>query len=244
MHIRVDRRSRTYEGGRSTGPVPVLPLMEAGTYCCPGSRKSAAVPVRPERNPYMAPGSRIEGMIQEEREKVVDRLEEALGLLVERMDARLIPEVGMNIVYALPDARSKDDVAGVLGRIVRLGEAVHPVGEIAFGASDHVARIVITAMRFDPRIRSAANIRFSETILPELENLLFEVCSFDRGKEPPGVQTMDWGVASCCREGVPDVIYDRGAVGKEPMIRVLGEDPVTVAQNILKLSNRITYTQL
>jgi hydroxymethylpyrimidine/phosphomethylpyrimidine kinase len=55
---------------------------------------------------------------------------------------------------------------------------------------------------------------------------------------------MDWGVASCCREGVPDVIYDRGAVGKEPMIRVLGEDPVTIAHNILKLSNRITYAQL
>ncbi|MDD3932908.1 MAG: thiamine-phosphate synthase family protein, partial [Methanoculleus sp.] len=34
-----------------------------------------------------------------------------MTLLTERMDARLIPEVGMNIVYALPDARSKDDVA-------------------------------------------------------------------------------------------------------------------------------------
>ncbi|MDV4343665.1 phosphomethylpyrimidine kinase [Methanoculleus sp. YWC-01] len=179
-----------------------------------------------------------------DRGAVIGRLNEAVTLLTERMDARLIPEVGMNIVYALPDARSKADVAGVLGRIVRLGEAVHPVGEIAFGASDHMARIVITTMRFDPSIRSAANIRFAETILPELENLLFEVCSFDREKEPPGVQTMDWGVASCCRESVPDIIYDRGAVGKEPMIRVLGEDPVMVAHNILKLSNRITYAQL
>lgn len=244
MRIRVDRRSHTRIKNRGTGPVLVLALMETGTFCRPGLRKSAAIPVRPERNPYMTPGSRIEGMMQEERAKVADRLGEAVKLLVERMDARLIPEVGMNIVYALPDARSKDDVAGVFGRIVRLGEAVHPVGEIAFGASGHVARIVITAMRFDPRIRSAANIRFSEAILMELDNLLFEVCSFDRENEPPGVQTMDWGVAFCCREGVPDVIYDRGAVGKEPMIRVLGEDPVTVAQNILKLSNRINYAQL
>lgn len=183
-------------------------------------------------------------MTQEEREKVVKRLEEAVGLLAERMDARLIPEVGMNVVYALPDARSREDVAGVMGRIVRLGDRVHPVGEIAFGASDHMARVVLTAMRFDPRIRSAANIRFSDEIVSKLTDLLFEVRSFDRGKEPPGVQTMDWGVASCCREGVPDVIYDRGAVGKEPMIRLLGEDPVTVAQNVLKLSNRIKYAQL
>jgi len=183
-------------------------------------------------------------MTQEEREKVIKRLGEAVGLLAERMDARLIPEVGMNIVYALPDARSREDVAGVMGRIVRLGDRVHPVGEIAFGASDHMARVVLTAMRFDPKIRSAANIRFSDEIVSKLNDLLFEVCSFDRGEEPPGVQTMDWGVASCCRVGVPDVIYDRGAVGKEPMIRLLGEDPVTVVQNILKLSNRIKYAQL
>jgi len=184
------------------------------------------------------------GMRAEDRARVIACMDQAVTLLAGRMDPRLIPEVGMNIVYALPDARSRDDVAGVLGRIVRLGDRVHPVGEIAFGASDHVARIVITAMRFDPGIRSAANIRFSEAILLEMENLMFEICSFDREKEPPGVQTMDWGVASCCRGGVPDVIYDRGARGKEPMIRVLGEDPVTVAHNILKLSNRITYAQL
>ncbi|MDV2482029.1 phosphomethylpyrimidine kinase [Methanoculleus sp. Wushi-C6] len=183
-------------------------------------------------------------MAPEDRGRVIERLNEAVALLVERMDVRLIPEVGMNVVYALPDARGNEDVAAVLGRIVRLGEAVHPVGEVRFGASDHVARIVLTAMRFDPRIRSAANIRFSEALLPELDNLLFEVCSFDRTKEPPGVRTMDWGVASCCKEGVPDIIYDRGAMGKEPMIRVLGEDPVAVAQNILKLSNRIIYAQL
>ncbi|WP_292520710.1 thiamine-phosphate synthase family protein [Methanoculleus sp.] len=183
-------------------------------------------------------------MTDEERGRVIDRLNEAVMLLAERMDARLIPEVGMNIVYALPDARSKDDVAGILGRIVRLGDTVHPVGKIAFGASSNVARTVLTAMRFDSRVRSAANIRFSEALLPELENLLFEVCSFDRAKEPPGVETMDWGIASCCKEGVPDVIYDRGAMGIEPMIRVFAEDPVMVAQNILKLSNRITYAQL
>ena len=183
-------------------------------------------------------------MRAEERAQVIACMNQATMLLAERMDPGLIPEVGMNIVYALPDARDKDDVAGVLGRIVRLGDRVHPVGEIAFGASDYVVRIVLTAMRFDPDIRSAANIRFSEAILQELENLMFEICSFDREREPPGVKTMDWGVASCCRDGVPDIIYDSGAMGKEPMIRVLGEDPVTVAHNILKLSNRITYAQL
>jgi hydroxymethylpyrimidine/phosphomethylpyrimidine kinase len=50
---------------------------------------------------------------------------------------------------------------------------------------------------------------------------------------------MDWGVASCCRSGVPDVIFDRGGMGKEPMIRILGEDPEVIVNNIIKLSARI-----
>lgn len=178
-----------------------------------------------------------------ERGEVLGKLRTAVGMLVEYMDARLLPEVGTNIVYALPGARETGDVAGVLGRIIRMEGRVHPVGGVSFGASDHMARAVITAMRFDPTIRSVANIRFSEETLSVIQELMFEVCSFDRTKEPPGTSTMDWGIASCCGDHVPEVIYDRGAVGKEAMIRVFGEDPVRVAQNIIKISTRITSTQ-
>ncbi|NYT06040.1 MAG: phosphomethylpyrimidine kinase [Methanomicrobiales archaeon] len=179
-----------------------------------------------------------------EREEIESRLSYAVSLIQEGMHPACIPEVGMNIVYALPDAREPGDVAGVMGRIVRLGSAVHPVGGIAFGASDHIARIVLTAMRFDPAVRSAANIRFSERAVELLRDMMLEVRSFDRTAEPPGVKTMDWGVAQCCRDGVPDVIFDRGAIGKEPMIRLLGDDPVTLAHNILMLSGRIKDTKL
>jgi predicted fused transcriptional regulator/phosphomethylpyrimidine kinase len=181
-------------------------------------------------------------MIDTDRESVVKKLSYAVTLLGEGMHPSLIPEVGSNIVYALPDALEPGEVAAVRGRIVRLGDKVHPVGDVVFGGSDHIARVALTAMKFDARIRSAANIRYSRETVHTLEDLLFYVCSFDRTKEPEGVKTMDWGVASCCRESVPDVIYDRGAMGKEPMIRILGEDPVVVAHNIIKLSSRIKNT--
>ena len=174
-----------------------------------------------------------------DRTAVLERLKEAVGLLVDGMAPQLVPEVGTNIAYALPGARDPGDVAAVMGRIVRLKDRVHPVGEAAFGASDHMARVVLTVMKFDTRVRSAANVRYSPETVSVLEDLMLEICSFDREREPSGVRTMDWGVAFCCQDGVPDVIYDRGAVGKEPMIRVLGEDPVMVARNILKLSRRI-----
>jgi hydroxymethylpyrimidine/phosphomethylpyrimidine kinase len=50
---------------------------------------------------------------------------------------------------------------------------------------------------------------------------------------------MDWGVAFCCKNGVPDIIFDRGAVGKEPMVRILAEKPADVVAIIGRISTRV-----
>ncbi|MDD1707142.1 MAG: phosphomethylpyrimidine kinase, partial [Methanoregulaceae archaeon] len=82
-------------------------------------------------------------MTQEEREEVLRVLRTAVEHLAQSLDPVLIPEVGINITYALSGARTKEDVAAVDGRIVRSGGKSYPVGPIIFGASDHVARIVL-----------------------------------------------------------------------------------------------------
>ncbi len=178
-------------------------------------------------------------MATEERDEVLHILRSAVDQVTRTMHPSLIPEVGTNIVYAVRGARTTADIAAVEGRIVRAGGRVTPVGQVAFGASDHVARIVLTVMKFDPDIRSAANIRYSPEIIAVVEDLFLEVCSFDRGQEPPGTKTMDWGVAFCCKRGIPDVIFDTGAVGKEAMVRIIGEDPLQVATTIGTISSRI-----
>jgi hydroxymethylpyrimidine/phosphomethylpyrimidine kinase len=38
---------------------------------------------------------------------------------------------------------------------------------------------------------------------------------------------------------VPDVIFDRGMPGKEGLIRILGEEPVSIAQTLVALSARL-----
>ncbi|MDD3406950.1 MAG: thiamine-phosphate synthase family protein [Methanomicrobium sp.] len=179
-------------------------------------------------------------MSERDRREVIEKLSAAVEKIKTLMPLSCIPEVGMNIAYALPDAREISEVAGIEGRIVKKGEIVFPVGDIKFGASSHIARIVLTAMKFDPDIRCAANIRFSEEFLKKAEDLLLEVFSFDREKEPAGVSTMDWGVAFCCKnDEVPDIIFDRGGPGKEPMIRVLGSEPISVVNNIIMIAERI-----
>lgn len=152
--------------------------------------------------------------------------------------SNLIPEVGCNIAMGIQGASSVSDVAAVQGRIVKLKGSAHSVGCVAFGASSHIARIVLTAMQFDSSIRSAMNIRYSEEAISGIEKLGLHASSFDREDEPEDVSTMEWGVVEAIKkEGkVPDVIFDKGGYGKEAMIRLLGRDALEVAGRAVQIS--------
>lgn len=174
-----------------------------------------------------------------ERKHALFLLGKAVVPLIESIDARIIPAEGMMFVHAIRGARDADDVAGFQGGIVSRDGIVIPPGPAVFGSGEAGSRVILTAMKFDPSIRSAAIIRFTPLILTALESAFLECCSFNRIREPEGTNTMDWGVASCCREGVPDVIYDRGTPAKKGLVRLLGEEPDDVANNIIILSKRI-----
>jgi len=136
----------------------------------------------------------------------------------------LIPEVGTNIGMALSGATGTDDVAAVRGRIVRV-DGAKAVGNVEFGASRHVAKVILAAMRFDGNMRSAMNIRYSPDILSACKKLGFSIASFDRAIEGFGA--------------VPDVVYDLGSVGKEAMVRLLGRTATEVAKKATKICKKL-----
>ncbi len=55
-------------------------------------------------------------------------------------------------------------------------------------------------------------------------------------KEQEG-STLEWGTDSVLSSAhkMPDMIFDRGDWGKEPMIRILGKDPDDVVNRIIEL---------
>ena len=67
------------------------------------------------------------------------------------------------------------------------------------------------------------------------------ISSFDRAEEPENTSTMDWGTAEAIKKygSVPKVIYDKGGLGKEPMIRLLGADATEVAKLAVELAEKI-----
>ncbi|PJA48104.1 MAG: hypothetical protein CO171_08180 [Syntrophobacterales bacterium CG_4_9_14_3_um_filter_49_8] len=181
-----------------------------------------------------------------ERYRCLDELKAALRRLKEGKCGLIIPEVQSNLGYALPFARNIEEVAAVPGRIIRIGEEVATLREPAFGASSHIAKIILTVLRYNSKYRAAMNIRFSENIVKICRTLGYDTAYFSRADEPTDVReregsSLEWGTESVLakREKVPDIIFDKGDVGKEPMIRVLGRDPHDVVSKVLHLVKKL-----
>ncbi|MFQ5987023.1 MAG: bifunctional hydroxymethylpyrimidine kinase/phosphomethylpyrimidine kinase [Thermoplasmata archaeon] len=164
---------------------------------------------------------------------VRDSTEELLSFL----PPALVPDVGINLGYALPAAEVLDDICAIGGRIVRVGNRAAAVGPPAFGASRHVARIILAAMGVDPTRRSAMNLRYSERLVERCQESGLVIGTFDRRDEPPRLKTMEWGTQEAIRraKAFPDAIYDLGGPGKIPMVRLLGHRPAEVVQSARKV---------
>jgi len=177
-----------------------------------------------------------------ERYRVIEELKKALELFSKDNAGRLIPEVSSNLGYALPGAEGTDDIAAFPGRIVRVKNTVLSIGEPEFGASRHIARIILTIMSFDPEYRCAMNIRYNKETVAQLKRKGFLVGRFDRKQEPRQIRdregfSLEWGVGEVLKRfrKIPDFIYDEGDIGKEPMIRVLGKNPMDVVGKIMEI---------
>jgi hydroxymethylpyrimidine/phosphomethylpyrimidine kinase len=181
-----------------------------------------------------------------ERYHVIETLGEAVASLhAEARIGGVIPEVSSNLGYALSSAQGKEDVAAFPGRIVRVQDGIATINPPAFGASQHIASIILTVMEYNPSFRSAMNIRYSPAIVQACKEAGLRVLGFDRGEEPQEVieeegRSLTWGVQKVLADAgkVPDVIYDEGGWGKEPMVRILGKDPGEVVKKVIEIKRR------
>jgi hydroxymethylpyrimidine kinase/phosphomethylpyrimidine kinase len=178
-----------------------------------------------------------------ERYRVIQGLKTAFHRIQEKKVGHLFPEVQSNLGYALSWAQGPEDVAAFPGRFVRRGKEVARIADPEFGASQHIAKIILTALRYHPEMRSAMNLRFSDELLTRARKAGLSLGHFSRRDEPAGVKrregsSLSWGVEQVLQKAktMPDLIYDRGDVGKEPMIRVLGRDPMEVVRKVLSLA--------
>ena len=193
------------------------------------------------------PANHAAALLREaERYQCLCALKQAIQRLQDGAYGYLIPEVQSNLGYALPYAESRQDVAAIPGRLVNVDGRIRNLCDPEFGASQHVAKIILAAMHYDSDYRSVLNIRFSEEMLSACQKAGLALDSFNRADEPKDVKlregsSLEWGTQHTLskRDDVPDIIFDRGDMGKEPMIRVLGKNPVDVVEKILRATRHL-----
>ncbi|MBD3197011.1 MAG: hypothetical protein GF317_18300 [Candidatus Lokiarchaeota archaeon] len=143
----------------------------------------------------------------------------------------LVPEVRTNISGSIQNPNSNNDIAAIEGRITIIGEFPKASGDIKFGVSDHTARLILTAKEFDSDINFVMNLKYSPELINKLQlesDLLIREIS--RSDQPKKIQnkdfsTMQWIIRKCIEDtgNIPDIIWDSGALGKEPMIRLFAK---------------------
>ena len=158
--------------------------------------------------------------------------------LSKNLPLAFIPEVGCNMGYALPQAKTREDICAIDGRIVRTSAGPHRSGPMRFGASKHIASIILAVMKKYPSTRCVMNIKYTPQTLLLCKKTGYILASFNRSKEPhDSSSTMDWGTTTALNtiDTCPDIIYDTGGMGKEPMIRILGTNPKSVMTKLKRI---------
>jgi hydroxymethylpyrimidine kinase/phosphomethylpyrimidine kinase len=173
----------------------------------------------------------------------IKELKRNIEVLKNKKIGRLIPEIQSNFGYITPAGTGPEDVIAFPGRIIRLKDSITTVSPPEPGASRHIAKVILTAFKHNRLIRSAMNIAYRTEIIDACRKLGFTIGEFKRSEEPPTVKelegsTMEWGTEKAINNNgfVPDIIFDQGGIGKEPITRVLGTDPTDVAGKIIKIS--------
>ncbi len=187
---------------------------------------------------------------QELKDQIIGNLVRAIDLLQECKNlSEFIPEVRMNLAYCLPNAKSVEDVAAIPGRISTYKDQIIVSRYPAFGGSDHLARALIEAQKYDESIRSVINFKYTKQIRHFLEQYvkkenLSMVC-VDRTEEPISASDIDghsmpWKIkhaVELSQNEIPDIIGETESLGKEPLFKLFGKSAVDVAEKLIKIAN-------
>lgn len=172
--------------------------------------------------------------IQRERETLGSVRRGARRLATTDGVANYIPNVGTNVGTALPEATDRTDVAAIPGRIYTVGDRVEVPANPEFGASQHVATVILAAMAVDPSVRGALNISTDNGILSAAREIVGEPIAFDPSYDDRGARLQE-----LFRDHeVPAVVYHEGAFGIEPITYVLGHTAVEAAELTERLVER------
>ena len=164
------------------------------------------------------------------------RLEAIVPTVLRLLPADWVAECGNNLAFADRDAEAPDEVATLRQRIRLRDGRPHTAAAAWRAPNSHVARVALAARRVTGAPACALNLRHTPAVLAAAADAGFRVGTFDRADEPASaVSSVEWGTVHVLGAGTVDLVADRGGAGKEPMLRLIAEDPDDLVQKLARL---------
>ena len=159
--------------------------------------------------------------VDQEQRSLLRRLEWAVGRLDIRKISTAMPAVGLNIASALADAKVAEDVAAFPGKITMVDGKLRHHETPSFGASTHLANLLLQVMNKDSEKVAILNIRPPmlddgvnvEKVRAVCNDLGYKLSMASKGVIEKGTSKVD-------------ILLDEGAFGWEPSVYILAHNPL------------------
>jgi XRE family transcriptional regulator, thiamine biosynthesis regulator len=181
-------------------------------------------------------------------EGVVEHVDSALRSIEgSSLFVHVMPEISVNVAYAPEKAKSVEDVVAIPGRIVRVRGQARSFMRPEYGASTHLAAILLEVGRKQPAFRAAMNLRYDDTMSRVLTKLRVEHLTIGRAY-PSGSQDKVLGALISrlsSREplGGFEAVVDLGGEGLEPSLYLFAEDAIKVVRRALEIARAYTSSR-
>lgn len=171
--------------------------------------------------------------------EAVDHVSKAVAMLESSTTfVRVMPEVSVNLAFAPAGAKTPNEVVAIPGRIVRVKNSARSLSGPEYGASSHLAKVLLLVRRGMKEVSAVINLRYDrkmKKVLTRLRLRSIEIGgSYPEGTDDPVVEAIRSRLAST--EAGFETIVDEGGPGMEPSLYLLGSDAVSVAKLALKIS--------
>lgn len=179
-------------------------------------------------------------------------LEDLLGAeaaLLAASPANMMPQLGINIAVALPDAIATDDVLAYPARIVNVaGKFLRPAAP-TYGASQHLSQILLAVRGARAQLRCVANVRGGRDVAQAIAATPSAIVIGDGDRtvlvpkavaDGPSLQLGATTVTEASiAHGHAILVHDEGGLGIEPCLYVFGESAAAVVATIQTISKQL-----
>lgn len=115
--------------------------------------------------------------VSEERGKVISSLKKAIDILERENPVNLMPNVMMNIAMSIENAKNKEEVASIPGRIVKINNKIKASNSPEFNSSNHLANKLLENKKF----KAIMNIKYDQEIEKSIKKTKLKDIIIDKG---------------------------------------------------------------